>query len=384
MNSNLTSSCPLGNGLGIGDSLRVQPLAGNVPPPHGFFGSMISTPSSLELTLRPARRPEVLDLRTELRRPEVGERLAGAKRLLVASHHTTAGFLDAGLDRRVAGDERRLEAFIGALGSVFPPEAGYEHDRLHLRDELSEAEKAREPLNADAHLAFIGGGFTNCATLSAELREPVWFVDFDGVYPDREGRPIHRTRKATVVGFRDEEAVTRFSVKIPVPDRPGVVRLDDPGLGLLERLRLTAGVEGIGAGRAEVRLEGHDPAAGLTMNEFEALLMERDLTRVLHDPMGFIRSAAHAVGSAADALGRAFEALHVTPNRLERLVRRIMAKNSPRFLRIQREVTIPLIPQEEEGPGRPLLGTYQSPLLVQRSGSSSGFRSLSVSLTRFR
>lgn len=382
--------------------------------------------SALRLHLHPRQRPEVLDLRPRLDEAVASGSLGDARRILCLSHHTTAGFLNRGLRQRVGRDPERLRSFLEALGGVFPPEAGYEHDRLHLRHELTEDQKACEPLNADAHLAFIGGGFTNCAVLDATASSPVWFVDFDGVYEDRKGQPIHRVRRATAIGFRREETVARVELPVPVPSRAGVVRLDDPALGLYEQAEALAEREGVAAGRLRVRLADPAPGVGITVNEFEALLMERDVTRVLENPLDFAREGALA-------LTRAIEALGVPGRRLGRLLDRVLAHPATRVLRMQTELSLGLLAPElvptgdvpsgeddtsgtslpleaQDGPAtgaagtrrreavrpdrpsvsppleppvRVLRGTYQSPILVQHAGGPGNTRMLQVSITRF-
>jgi hypothetical protein len=336
--------------------------------------------TALELELHPVRRPEAVDLGPRLVEARGDGRFQEARRLLCLSHHTTAGFLDRRLRRRVGGDGARLQGFLDALGGIFPKGADYEHDRLDLRSELSEAEREREPLNADAHLAFIGGGFTNCTIVDARDPSPLWFVDLDGVYEDRMGRPVHRVRRATVVGYREEEVVARIPVRIPVAPGAGVVRLDDPELGLLERIATTVRSEGVESGRVRLRLDDGVADAGVTVNEFEALLMERDVPRVLADPLGFAGSARHALSGLLETVG-------VGSLRVPRLLRRLLAHPTPRVLRMQRDVSLGILPgrgAEGGSCGGIVLGTYQSPILVQRAGAPGGQRALVATIRRFR
>lgn len=337
--------------------------------------SMDATLFAHSLELRPTRRPEAIDLRRELPLRFGTDAFGDARRLLCISHHTTAGFLDRRLRARIGGDRERLSDFLDALAGVFPQGAGYEHDRLHLRNELSPAQREREPLNADAHLAFIGGGFTNCTLVDVRGEDPLWFVDLDGVFDDRSGNPVHRVRQATVVGFSEEEVVTR--VRIPVEVGPGaaVVRLDTPELAILDQVAEAVEREGVSTGRLRLRLEDPTPDAGVTVNEFEALLMERDVARVLSNPLDFAASAAKAVSGLLEAVG-------ISPRRLPRLLNRVLSRPVPRVLRMQRELSLGILPQE--GRGALVLGTYQSPILVQREGAPAGTRTLVASIRRFR
>jgi thiamine phosphate synthase YjbQ (UPF0047 family) len=336
---------------------------------------MDATLSAHRLELRPTRRPEAFDLRREIARRWDTDAFVGARRLLCISHHTTAGFLDRRLRARLGGDPARLSGFLEALGGVFPPGAGYQHDRLHLRDELSPAQREREPLNADAHLAFIGGGFTNCTLVDARDEEPLWFVDLDGVFPDRNGNPVHRIRTATVVGFAEEDVVTRIRIPVEVGPGAAVVRLDDPKLALLDQVTEALAREDVQTGRLRLRLDDPTPDAGVTVNEFEALLMEQDVARVLSNPLDFAASAVKAVSGL-------LEAVRITPDRLPRLLQRVLARPVPRVLRMQRELSLGILP--ESGRGALVLGTYQSPILVQREGAPAGTRMLVASIRRFR
>ncbi len=336
--------------------------------------------TALELELHPVRRPEAVDLAPRIVDARREGRLGDARRLVCLSHHTTAGFLDRRLRRRVGGDEARLQGFLDALGGVFPRGADYEHDRLHLRSELTEAQREQEPLNADAHLAFIGGGFTNCTVVDARDPAPLWFVDLDGVYENRMGRPVHRVRRATVVGFREEEVVARIPFRVPVDPGAGVVRLDAPELGLLDRISESVRLEGVESGRVRIRLDDGVPDAGVTVNEFEALLMERDVPRVLADPLGFAASARQALSGILENVG-------VGSLRVPRLIRRLLAHPAPRVLRMQRDVSLGILPGHGQGDatcGGIVLGTYQSPILVQRAGAPGGARSLVATIRRFR
>lgn len=335
---------------------------------------MSSSVLSQQLCLRPRQRPEILDLRDH-----VPAGLQDHPNLLCVSHHTTAGFLDPTLRRRMGQDGERLEAFVKALADLFPPEAGYAHDHLSLRDELSEAQKLVEPLNADAHLAFIGGGFTNCVVVPSRPRAPIWFVDFDGVFLDRNSQVNQRTRTATIVGFQQEVTLGSIHVRLPDVRKGQVVRLDDPTLGVLQAMEEEIRRKGIRTGRIRMDLEDPHRGEGLTMNEFEALLMERDMQRILSNPFDFAREGTRGLRMALEALG-------VTPRRLTRLLARLLGAPEPQLLRLQRSLSIAVLPKGTpdappigDNVGRPVMGTYQSPILVQRPSGASRMLRLSFS-----
>lgn len=346
------------------------------------------------LELQPEQRPEALDLRPHLEGEGGWSNGSLSPRLLCISYHTTAGFLDRSLRTRVGHDPARLRRFLDSLVAFFPPEAGYEHDRLHLRDELTDAQKLCEPLNADAHLAFIGGGFTNCTTYEAPSGEPIWFVDFDGIYRDREDRPIQRTRKATVVGFEHEDVLLRLPLEVEVPSGPVALNLGDPSVGLLDQVEAQVQRLGIEYGRVTLRLDPRERDVGLTVNEYEALLMSRDLIDVLERPFHFVWAVANRfsktplaapVELAATALTRALESLGITPSRRSRILSRALSSDSPRVLRMRRHANLAILPLEgstANAEGRIVRGTYQSPILVQRNGTADGRRRLLATFRR--
>jgi thiamine phosphate synthase YjbQ (UPF0047 family) len=354
------------------------------------------SPSSpiLHLDLRPGLRNEVTDLRPTLENAVVRGDLPRTRKYLCISHHTTAGFPDRQLRLRIGSDPEGLDAFLEALQDIFPPEAGYEHDELQRRTELSEAQRAREPLNADAHLAFIGGGFTNCLFHSAGSDEPIWFVDFDGTYETRTGETIRRHRRVTVLALDEEVVGTRLQFEVSVPDGAAALPLSRPELGILGAVERALEEMEISIGRLHFHLEDPHAGAGITVNEAEALLIQRDLVDVLTSPLRF--AADGKTGDAdeespppagARGLARALEALGFSPERQERLLNRALSSASPRILRIRGEASLGVVPALGDPPGAPgriLLGRYQSPILLQRSGPPQGVRRFSVIVHRFR
>ena len=53
-------------------------------------------------------------------------------------------------------------SYINVFRTMFPEGAGYEHDKIERRTELTEAQKPEEPQNADSHLAFMAGALRTC------------------------------------------------------------------------------------------------------------------------------------------------------------------------------------------------------------------------------
>ena len=140
--------------------------------------------------------------------------------------------------------------------TIFPEGAGYQHDKLELRDELSEEQKRNEPQNADSHLAFIGAGLRNCVTYVIVPSEPVYFVDLDGV---NDGHA--RQRQTTIVGFSEEEEVVRERLVVPMSAHPiDSVNLKDPKLGLYEQIEALTAKYDVAKGRVRIELrQGRAP-----------------------------------------------------------------------------------------------------------------------------
>ena len=94
--------------------------------------------------------------------------------------------------------------YINVFRTMFPEGAGYEHDKIDRRTELTEAQKPEEPQNADSHLAFMAGALRTCVSYPNRPNEPVCFIDLDGVHA---GRP--RRRVTSVIGYSHEEPVAQ-------------------------------------------------------------------------------------------------------------------------------------------------------------------------------
>jgi hypothetical protein len=90
--------------------------------------------------------------------------------------------------------EQRLRQFLRIFQQLFPPNAGYGHDCMRLRTELSASAKAHEPANADAHLTFMSAGLQNCVTYTNRSPVPIYFIDLDGLSPH-----ARRTRRTTML-----------------------------------------------------------------------------------------------------------------------------------------------------------------------------------------
>jgi thiamine phosphate synthase YjbQ (UPF0047 family) len=353
---------------------------------------MSTTPAEIRLSLAPRRRFDTIDVRSRLAE-EVPEALAGRQRALYTSFHTTAGYLDRALAARLAHHEERLRHFVKAFRTVFPEHGAYRHDQMHLRQELSEAQKQVEPRNGDSHLTFIGAGLRNCVTYLNEPKAPVHFIELDGVH--RGGR---RERTTSIVAYDRETLVARARLLVPVSKHPiDSVNLADPRLGLVERANDLLASTGIEKGRVDIVLEPAERDAGLTVNEYETLLMQHDLAEVLKDPLRFAKAKAQHVledplalpGKALSyarydvvrVMNQLLEAFRVQESLVEKLVAKVMAVPARRFLRTRR---VSFLASDHEGRGRASLvrGTYQSPILVQWRPAEGQTRKVEIAVLR--
>jgi len=347
----------------------------------------------LALDLEPRSRYDAIDVNVQIRE-RYGDVLAPFGRAAYCSLHTTAGYLDQSLSARLDHRRERLDPFIRAFQVLFPAGAGYRHDRLEERRELSEEQRRVEPRNADSHLAFIASGLRNCVTYVRRPGEPVYFMDLDGVSGD-----IVRRRQTRVLAFNRERVVARARIALPVSGHPiDSLNLADPRCGVMPLGEELVTAHGIARGRLDIGLDPTERDAGVTVNEYETLLMRHDLAEVLADPLRFLarqgrRMLREPRAIAAKSLGYArydlvhllnelMDALCVSESAVERLVARVMALPASRFLRLKRGISLLVA---DRGSGTPAIvrGTYQSPILIQWSAPPGRTRLLQLTLTEF-
>lgn len=352
---------------------------------------------SKEITLEvvPQARLDVIDVAERIAL-EFGDCLSRYRKALYCSYHTTAGYLEQSLCARLRYSRERVAPFIRAFQRLFPPGADYRHDQLQLRDELSEEERRREPRNADSHLTFIGSGLRNCVTYVNRRGTPVYFIDLDGIH--EKGR---RTRRTTVLAYDEEEVVQRGQIAVPVSRHPiDSVNLRDPRNGFTEQLNTWLERGGIDKGRVDIALEPAERHVGLTVNEYETLLMRYDLAEVLRDPLRLLaihgkhmlrdpmaipaKTMNYAKYDLVHVLNELMDAFRVSESVVERIVAAFMGVPAARFLRVKRSVSLLVSDAEGNGKTRIVQGTYQSPILVQWRRADNQVRRLDVTITRFR
>jgi thiamine phosphate synthase YjbQ (UPF0047 family) len=356
--------------------------------------SMPLAPLEYTLELIPKARVDVIDVRRRVTE-RFGDALDGYKRVLCCSFHTTAGYLDQSLASRLNQSRTGVMPYIDLFRTMFPEGAGYEHDKIERRTELTDEQRPGEPQNADSHLAFMAGALRTCVSYANRIEQPMCFIDLDGVHA---GRP--RKRVTSVIGYSHEEAVAQTRLAVPV-SRFAVdsVNLKAPALGIYEECSSLVAKHGVTKGRIRITLAPGERHAGLTVNEDETLLMRHDLSEVLRDPLRFMaEKAGHMLGNpraipartldyAKYDLVRVFnqlvEALGLRDSVLESVLSRAIAMPAARFLRMKRSVSLLVSDRAAEGRGAIVEGTYQSPILVQWHRAQKQARVLDVTLTRF-
>jgi thiamine phosphate synthase YjbQ (UPF0047 family) len=353
---------------------------------------MASDPLDLTLELAPKARFDVVELRSRFP-AEHREVLGPFRRCLYWSAHTTAGFLDRSLIARLSA--AGVPTYVEALRNMFPEGAGYQHDRLDRRQDLDAAQRAVEPRNADSHLAFIAGGLHSCVTHPNRADELVCFVDLDGVCEGRARRRLMR-----VIGFSDEAVVAKTRLAVPVSAHPiDSTNLKDPRLGLYEQLQAFVTKTGVAKGRIRLALSETERHSGLTINEFETLLMKYDLAEVLRNPLRFAAEKyRHALANPRAVPGKALgyakydfvrvlnsgvDALGLRGSIVENVLAKTLAVPAARFFRMRRSVSLLV---SDQGLAHPNIveGTYQSPILVQWQHAPRKTRMLDVTLTELR
>jgi hypothetical protein len=350
------------------------------------------SPTEIRLTLAPSGRFDFIDVTGRVQ-AEHGDALRRHREALYCSLHTTAGYLDERFASRLLHHRDRLSLFFKAFGGVFPPDAAYGHDQMHLRAELSEEQRAVEPRNGDSHLTFIGTGMRNCVTYKNRAASPVYFIDLDGI-----NQGARRERRTSVVGYDRETVVERFRLTVPTSRHPiDAINLGDCNLGLFDAIDDSLARAGIEKGRVDIALEPSERNVGLTVNEYETLLMQHDLREVLHDPLKFAaqkgrhmlddplaipgKTINYARYDVVRVLNLLIEAFGVQESVVERLIAKVMAAPARRFLRTRR-ISFLASDHSREGRSRAVRGTYQSPILVQWQAPEGLARELEISLVR--
>src|SRR5690606_3135327 len=242
---------------------------------------------------------------------------------------------------------------------------------------------------------FIAGGLHPSVSYAAQHPRPVYFVDLDGIH---EG--MRRQRRTTIFAYDDEEVVARTRVVVPVSGHPiDAISLKQPQLGLYDEVAELIARHGVTNGRVRLELGRDEKHAGLTLNEYETLLVQHDLAEVLRNPLGFAaekarhawndplavpaKALAYARYDLVRAINQLVDALGLGSSRVERLFARTIEVSASRFIRMRRSVDLPVSDARTPGRGALLEGTYQVPILVQWRAATQATRRVNVTLSRF-
>jgi thiamine phosphate synthase YjbQ (UPF0047 family) len=352
-------------------------------------------PRDLALAITPRARFDLVDVADRLRM-EWGDLLSGYRKTVYCSYHTTAGYLEQSLCARLQYSRERLAPFIRAFQRLFPHDADYRHDQLEQRMELTEEERLHEPRNADSHLTFIGSGLRNYVTYVNRADTPVYFIDLDGIHENGV-----RTRRTRVLAYDDEDVVTRKQITVPVSRHPiDSVNLKDPRLGLWDQVLHWAESSGVAKGRVDIVLDPGERNTGLTVNEYETLLMRHDLVEVLRDPLRLLaqggrhmwrdpmtipsKTLGYAQYDLVQVFNELMDAFHASESAVEKILAGVIRVPASRFLRLKRQVSFLVSDGVGTGRSRVVQGTYQSPILVQWQRADQQVRRLDVTISSFR
>jgi hypothetical protein len=355
---------------------------------------MALAPVEFTFELTPRARVDVIDVRQVVHK-RYGDALDSYARALCCSFHTTAGYLDQSLASRLNQRRSGVMPYIDVFRTMFPQGAGYAHDKLERRTELTEDQKPREPRNADSHLAFMAGALRACVSYRNRPDEPVCFIDLDGMHA---GHP--RRRVTSVLGYTHEEPVAQMRLRVPVSGHTvDSVNLKDPSLGIYAQCAELVARHGVAKGRIRLTLAPGERHAGLTVNEYETLLMQHDLSEVLRDPLRFMaekagrmlgnpraipsRTLDYAKYDLVRVFNQLVDALGLRESMVENVLSCAIAMPAARFLRMKRSVSLLVSDRAAAGHGVIVEGTYQSPILVQWHRGHHRSRSLDLLLTRF-
>ncbi len=351
-------------------------------------------PVEITLDVTPRSRFDIIDVASKIS-DVYGDLLQNYRMTTCCSFHTTAGYLEQQLCAKLGYSQKRLDRFIRTFQVLFPPNAGYHHDCMELRKDLSEGEKERESPNADSHLIFISAGLKNCVTYFNKPNLPIYFIDLDGVC-----RHSHRNRKTTILAFNKMETVYHGRFFIPLMGEHPVssLNLKDPQHGLFSHLNDLLNTYGIDKGLIEIRLAQKERHAALTVNEYETLLMRNDLPEATKNPLRYIlRRTQRLLQNPASIPGKArsyviydlihlYNALMKNTQVVHSVVNRVLSHlSTPAFhaFRLKRHINLLVSRDVETGIGRIVQGTYQSPILLQHQRPDKYGRCLEITLRRF-
>ncbi len=356
------------------------------------------------LHFSPRSRLDIKNVSSALAEVEHGP-FASFEKIAICSLHTTAGFIEQPLATKLGNNSEGIDHLVRSAHRLFPEGAPYWHDRMELRNELTPEQRKHEPLNADSHLAFICLGLCNCALYEFAPDAPIYFIDLDG-----ESRGTFRSRRTLAVGYNHTQCVHEEILAIKMPQK------DQYALDLsqhLNRLQSLVNKHNIHHGLVILELDSDEKNAGITVNEYETLLVERDLIDVLKNPLKYMLDNASALmrhpltlpGEAKKILtyelhlairdglrfaSRSVSALEYMVERLgmrlpllESVIDRLATPLENRWMNLGTTARFLIHADHDVSPGRIAIGTYQSPILIQWRQPNTDIRKLRIRLLQF-
>jgi thiamine phosphate synthase YjbQ (UPF0047 family) len=356
---------------------------------------MTLKPQEISLDISPKYRFEIIDIKNRVSELINGDRNSYQK-TTYCSFHTTAGYLDQTLCSTLNYQKEKIRSYINAFQQLFPINGNYRHDVMELRNELTEAEREVEPKNADSHLTFIGSGLRNCVTYQNNPNTPVYFIELDGV--SEHG---HRRRQTNAMFYNDEEVVFQQKVSVPLSKHPiDSINLRDPKLGYLDKLNEILHTYEIENGRIDISLDPEENFAGLTVNEYETLLMTHDLVQVLRNPMKFMgekgryilqhpgkiptRTKEYAKYDFVQIFNELMDSFGMSQSLFEKLLAKVIALPAEKFLGVKKNISFLISNNGSNDTAKIVQGRYQSPILVQWKESPNLSRALTLTITRYK
>ncbi|MBI4531071.1 MAG: hypothetical protein HY709_06065 [Candidatus Latescibacteria bacterium] len=356
---------------------------------------MPSQPVEIILNLTPKARFDIIDVAAKIS-DQYGDLFQRYRKTLCCSFHTTAGYLEQRFCARFDYSLKRLDQFLRIFQNLFPPNAGYFHDCMELRNELSDSEKAREPVNTDSHLTFISAGLKNCVTYINRQNVPIYFIDLDGVY-----KQYRRNRRTTILTYNEEEITYRGTFPVPVTTEHSIdsFNLKDPRYGFFTHLNDLLESYGIEKGRIDIRLAPEERHAGLTVNEYETLLMRNDLPEAIRNPLQYmVRRGKKLLRHPSSIPGKTrdyaiYDLIHLYNTLMDNVqigrsvtdrVLSYLSAPASRLFQLKRHISLFVSNSVETGPDRIVQGRYQSPILLQHQATERGVRYLEVLVWNFR
>jgi len=352
-------------------------------------------PHELSIDVSPQNRFEIINISDKIKEI-VKEEMNRYRKATYCSFHTTAGYLEQSLCNRLDNQIDNIRSYINAFQQLFPDNADYVHDNMDMRDELTAEERQVEPRNADSHLTFIGSGLKNCVTYVNKPDTPVYFIDLDGV--SEFGK---RKRLTSVMFYNEEETVFQQKVEVPVSMHPiDSINLRHPRLGYMEKLEELFQAYDIERGRVDIALDPAEKFAGITVNEYETLLMTYDLVEVMRNPLKFMgekgkyilhnpskiaeRTKEYAKFDFVRIMNELIDSFHLNHSVIEKMMAKALAYPAKKFLRVKRKVSFIISNNGKDRTAEILSGRFQSPILVQWKPAPKLSRSVILTITRYK